>query len=115
MRAAEVAFVGALIHRFPTLAPILQEHLDDYDGLLPHVLMADITRWVVEHFRTVGQEGLLREVLGFIEASFEAAQEHERELIIASFLENLPRAGEEGAALRDRLGPALRQHLELIG
>lgn len=107
--------MGALIHRFPTLAPILQEHLDDYDGLLPHVLMGDITRWVVKQFLTVGQEGQLRDVLGFIEASFEAAQEHERELIAVSFLENLPRADEEGGGVRDKLGPALRQQLERIG
>jgi hypothetical protein len=43
MRAYEVALTGALCHRFPAFMPMLQEHLDDYDGLLPHLLMADVT------------------------------------------------------------------------
>jgi hypothetical protein len=48
MRAREVAFVGALVHRFPALLSLLQRHLVNYDGLLPHVFMGDVTRWIVK-------------------------------------------------------------------
>ena len=115
MRAAEVAFVGALVHRFPTLRPILQEHLDDYDALLPHVLMGDVTRWVVGEFRTHGESDRLREVLDFIESSYHQGDEHEQEIIAVSFLENLPRPDEQESGLRGLLGPSLTEQLRVIG
>lgn len=114
MRAAEVAFVGALVHRFPILVPLLQEHLDDYDGLLPHVFLGDVTRWVLGRGLPSGSSEA-RAVLDFIEACFAQGTEHERELISVSFLENLPRAGEAGAEWRDQLGPELQRELEQIG
>jgi hypothetical protein len=115
MRAYEVAFIGALCHRFPVLMPILQEHLDDYDGLLPHVLMADVSRWVVQRFAFNAADETLREILDFLESDFERARGEDRELVAASFLENLPRSGEEGAGVQALLGPALQEQLRRIG
>lgn len=113
MRASEVAFVGALVHRFMSLEPLLQEHLDDYDGLLPHVFLGDVTRWIV----TSASEGSseVTDVLGFFEWSFARGGEHEQELIAVSFLENLPSPGDPGAEVRSQLGPALTRQLEQIG
>lgn len=114
MRAAEVAFVGCLVCRLPNLMPLLQEHLDDYETLLPHVLLGDVTRWVVERARpSVGPE--VETLLAFFETSFVEMGEHERELISVSFLENLPPRGEAGSELRDQLGPNLTQQLRQIG
>lgn len=115
MRAAEVAFVGALVHRFPLLRPLLQEHLDDYDALLPHVFLGDVTRWVTNEFATGGRSEALRAVLEFIESSFRDGHDHERELVAVSFLENLPRPDEEGSQLRRVLGPHLTKQLEAMG
>lgn len=114
LRSAEVAFVGALVHRFPVLLPLLQEHLDDYDGLLPHVFLGDVTRWVLGHIESPA-DSEVGAVLVFFEACFAQGGEHERELISVSFLENLPRRGEPGAALRDQLGPDLLRQLDQIG
>lgn len=112
MRAAEVALVGALVHRARWLLPVLQEHLDDYDGLLPHVFFADVTRELVKK----GSDGVgsIHDVLDFMETSLRFGDEHARELIAASFLENLPPPGESGAQIRDALGPELRRQLELM-
>lgn len=115
MRAYDVALVGALCHRFPVLMPVLQEHLDDYDGLLPHVLMADITRSIVQRFRADPSDAIAQDVVDFIESAFKEAVGNERELISASFLENLPRPGEAGADVRTLLGPALQDQLRRIG
>jgi hypothetical protein len=115
MSAYEWAFSGALCYRFPILMPLLQEHLDDYNGLLPHVLMGDVTRWVVQRFRADASDETLRQVLDFIESAFESAQGEDRQIIAASFLENLPRAGQEGAGVRALLGPALQDHLRMMG
>ena len=115
MRAHEVAFIGTLCRRFPIFMPMLQEHLDDYDGLLPHVLMADVTRWIVQRFRADPADAVVRQVLDHIESTFQEGSGQYRELIAASFLENLPRPGERGAGVRALLGPALQDQLRLIG
>lgn len=115
MRAYDVALVGALCHRFPVFMPILQEHLDDYEGLLPHVLMADVTRWVVQRFHAQASDVTLRQVLDFLENAFKDANGQDRELIAASFLENLPGPGHADADVRALLGPALQDQLRRIG
>lgn len=46
MKARDLALVGELVSRVPELLPVLQAHLDDYDGLLPHLFMGDVTRWI---------------------------------------------------------------------
>lgn len=112
MRAEEAAFVGALVHRFPMLLPTLQQHLDDYDGLLPHVFLGDITRWIVEKFDSE-DDSQIKGLLIFIEDCFSEGNENERELITVSFLENLPLLG-KGAKLRTRLGPNLLQQLNQL-
>jgi hypothetical protein len=115
MRANEVAFTGALCRQFPVFMPMLQEHLDDYDGLLPHVLMADVTRWIVQRFKADPADAVLRQVIDYLETAFQEDSGEDRELIAASFLENLPRPEETGAEIRALLGPALQEQLRLIG
>jgi hypothetical protein len=115
MKASEVALTGALCHRFPVFMPMLQEHLDDYDGLLPHVLMAEATRWIVQHFKADPADAAIRQVLDYLESAFQEASGEHRELIAASFLENLPGPGQAGAEIRALLGPALQEQLRLIG
>jgi hypothetical protein len=115
MKAYDVAFVGTLCRRFQVFMPMLQEHLDDYDGLLPHVLLAEVTRWVIQRFDADAADDLLRQVLDFIESAFEDAKSEDRELIVASFLENLPRPGQAGAEVRAMLGSALQEQLRQVG
>jgi hypothetical protein len=115
MRAAEFAFVGGLIHHFPVLTPILQEHLDDYDGLLPHILLGDLTRWIVDEFVAKGLSVDLQGMLEYIESSFQSGSNDEREIIGVSFLENLPAPEEGGSEIRRLLGPGLTAQLQMIG
>jgi hypothetical protein len=116
VKAYDAAFVGALFFRFPELMPLLQEHLNDFDDtFLPHVLMGDITRWIVLQFHQDPNDPTLRQMLSFIEAAFERASHDDRELIAVSFLENLPRVGQEDADIRAILGPALQNELQQIG
>ncbi len=44
MGTSQEQFCRALAERFPTASRILVEHLDDYDNLLPHVFLAELTR-----------------------------------------------------------------------
>lgn len=114
MKAGEVAFVGALIHRNPALMPLLKEHLDDFDAVLPHLLLADVTRWTVERAQQAqGHQDLeLQAVLEDLENAFSNKSGDARELVGVSFLENLPSKGQEGFEVRELLGPTMTSHVE---
>lgn len=117
MRAIAVAFVGALAHRFPALLGVFEEHLEEQRGeVLPHVFMADVTRWLVGRFIKAGDsDALLGDILGFMENAFGSDEEQVQELLAVSFLENLPRFGESGFEIRSILGPALKEELRRLG
>lgn len=117
MRAITVAFVGALAHRFPALLSVLEEHLEEQRGeVLPHVLMGEVTRWLVAQFIGAGGSDVaIRDVLGFMEQAFNSGGEQVQELLAVSFLENLPRPGEPGSEIRSILGPSMQEELRRLG
>jgi len=115
MNAHDLVLVGSLAERCPALLPVLQEHLDDYDGLLPHVFIADVTRWLADRYATDPTDEQVACGLDVLEAAFAVGHSDDRELIAASFLENLPRGDERGHGLRDAIGPALRDHVARFG
>lgn len=119
--AKNIAFMNLLLKSFPDLRPIYEEHMKDYCGeMLPHYLLADVTRYVVSlcvqmKNRTVRPE--LREILDFFEYNFSSGDDDIRELISVSFLENFPRPEleEEGLEIRNLVGPTLAKELQVIG
>jgi hypothetical protein len=115
-----------LIHQLVALAPeelgpLYRTHLEDNFGeLLPHLMMADITRWLAslvgrteddEHPAPADLE-LLHTVVAFLEEQFASGDEATRELIAVSFLENLWQTGDQYAAINNLLGPSLRSSLD---
>jgi len=109
----------ALVQEFVTALPearsILDEHLaDNFNQLLPHVLMAEFTRWIIglqrdAHAGNVRAQEMRDRALAFLEAKFsDPADIGGRNVIAASFLENLHQAGSELGALKAQLGPTLR-------
>ncbi len=116
------AFVQALVERSPSLAPLLEEHLrDNFGELLPHIFLGDVVRWVLTLMATARAEGSLtaqrelREFLCRLEDTYASGNEELQELLSMSFLENLPRSGEDGAEIRNQLGPTLTKQLRVIG
>lgn len=108
MSANTVATIGALIHAHRTLLPVLEEHLTDNEGeVLPHLVLADAVRWLVEH-RTTHQD-VCRSVLAWLEQEFVDGPEDVRGLITVSGVVMIPDPGQPGAELRDLLGPKLRE------
>jgi hypothetical protein len=108
MSGSTIAAIGALIDANRALVPILDEHLRDNEGeVLPHLVMADVIRWLVEHRST--HEDECRRVLDWLEHEFSRGPEEVRDMIAVSGVEMLPDPGEPGAELRALLGPRLRQ------
>lgn len=108
MSAATVAAIRALIDEHPELLPILDEHLKDNEGeVLPHLVMADVVRWLVRN-EEAGRDDC-RAVLAWMERRFLTGSEEVRGLIAVSGVGMLPDPGNPGAGLRDLLGPSLRE------
>jgi hypothetical protein len=116
--ATTVAFVGALVYRHPFLLPILQQHLDDLSGeVLPHLLIADVERWLELEIANRRMQSIeqVEAVLQFIEEGYTLGDGDVEELISVSFLEHFPRPGDLGSELRDLAGPQLQKQLGIIG
>lgn len=93
-----------LIASEPALAEVRRIHVADNDEILPHVLMADITRWLCVH-------GPQPEVLTVLEDHLVRGGPQVRDVIFASFLENLEVDDLEYEPVRNALGPGLRAAL----
>jgi hypothetical protein len=108
MSASTVAAIGALVDAHRELTPVLAEHLEDNDGeLLPHLVMADIVRWLVDHRETDPE--VCQSILEWLEREYTRGPEDVRGLITASGVEMIPDPGQPGSELRDLLGPELKR------
>lgn len=84
------AFVDWLVARHPDLAPILNEHLEDNDELLAHVLFGDVTRYAAElarRYDTGKLDPLLEDLNGVLDGSG-YRQDYVDNLVLASLVEN---------------------------
>lgn len=96
-------FCEELVRRFNELAPLLQEHVADYDEILPHVFMGDVTRYVLSG--TPQREELLRHLNDALRNGGEEIQN----LIAVSFVENLESEEKLQRALQGVEAEALRE------
>lgn len=106
MSASSVAFIGALVYRNRELLPVLEEQLaDNDDQVLPHLVMADVVRWLVVH--RAAQPGLVRSVFHWLEDAYLEGNSDVRDVIAVSGVEMIPDPGQPGSELRAMLGPQL--------
>ncbi|MBU4214937.1 MAG: hypothetical protein KJ792_09805 [Actinobacteria bacterium] len=108
MSGSTVAAIGALVDSHRELTPLLDAHLADNDGeFLPHLVLAEIVRWLVAHLGTLPET--CRSILNWLEWEYVRGPEDVRELIAVSGVEMIPDPGQWGAELRNLLGPELRK------
>lgn len=109
MNANNVAMMGGLVYEFRELIPVLEAHLEQFEGeILPHPMLSDVVRWLAAHVE-IDRESC-RSIWAWIERAYARGPEDVRELIAVSAVEMLPSPGEPGAALREFLGPELRRY-----
>jgi len=116
------SFVRTLGELFPSLKPLLEEHLaDNFGELLPHVFFGNFVTWILTMFASArlapgsSSRRELAEVLQLLEETYSGGDDELQELLSVSFLESLPRLGEEGSGIREWLGPSLTKQLQIIG
>lgn len=102
-------FMMRLLADVPELRSTYEEHLSQNGELLPHVFMADVTRFALAATGKSKEEAALKRLLQCLEDGLNSGQKEVHELILASFVENL--AGEDSRAvsrLKALMGPRLR-------
>lgn len=120
-----IDLIERLACRHPFLGSMLDEHVaDNFGEVLPHLLFGDLTRYVLAQFldvesgvgsQLVEAKGEIQGLLNDLEVAYAAGGEEVQELISVSFLENLPRPGEQASTVRSWLGPELSAQLQVIG
>lgn len=93
------------MYRNRELLPILDEHLIDDQQVVPHLVMADVLRWLVTH--RLEQPELIRSVLEWLEKAYVEGDDAIRDVIAVSGVEMIPDPGQPGSDLRLLLGPHL--------
>ena len=111
-------FVDWIVARHPGLAPILEEHLNDYDELLSHVLFGDVTRYAADLARRAAEEPeaeaeLLRLLEDLDRAILPEGQEDDpvNNVVWVSFVENASTDADEPLRTRLRSFPNLGRAL----
>lgn len=108
-RPQELAFVDRLVKAVPALAPLAAENrAGSHRQVLPHQFLADVADREVENYRSgdPAAQQEVRTVLERLEAEY-GLDGGVDNAIAASFVENLPYAGDAGADLVTLLGPKL--------
>jgi len=109
MLAEEDGLVRRLVAEVPALQGVWAEHLsDNYGEVLPHVLLAEITRYAINAALGTPEDlATARRIVSFLERNFEGGSARIKELVAVSFLENLPRDDQQGHEVWELLGPEL--------
>jgi hypothetical protein len=103
-----LAFFDRLISGVPEIGAVRDEFIREFDEVIPHILMADIRRFVAERAQDAR---FVDAVLGYLEEGMGSQDEYVVELISASFLENMDPSEPSYDALSSRMGPRLRAQL----
>jgi hypothetical protein len=115
-----------MLGEIPELQPVYDEHMKDYDELLGHVFMGDVTRFVVSAYkRSTSDEPnaeqwhqVLDRSLAFMEQALTMGDLYVEDIIQLSFLENLLPSSDDDVkayrAIKLMLGPKLREELQAM-
>lgn len=120
MTLAEVGSVGEFLHSLGSVGPmaarLMEAHLATYEEWLPHVLCGALSLEMVRVFgsREPTSDPDYREcvrILDLLEAAIQSEDPAVRDLVQASFLENVADRLRGSAAFRRALGRTLHRNL----
>jgi hypothetical protein len=108
MTLAYESIAEELRARVPGFERVYDEHVRDYDEVLPHVLLGDLVRFLDAELRTRGPAShAAREAVSLMEEALASDDPRLQELVVVSFLENLEPAEETFPIVRGLFGPRL--------
>lgn len=103
-------FIDNLLYSAPELRHLYDEHLNDYNGLLPHVFFGDVTRFMLKLVQkdNIDSRQVANRILILFESAIVEQDEDVQNLILVSFLENITPDDEGHEELVKLFGPHLK-------
>jgi hypothetical protein len=103
--------VEQVLAAVPELRPSYDDHLREYEELLDHVFLGDVSRFVVAA-QACGADDVVDRTLSTLEALLRLEDVEIRELVSVSFVENIAWDEDEASErVRERLPPLLADEL----
>ena len=94
----------------PGFDRVYDEHVVDYDEVLPHVLLGDLVRFLSDEVQQHGTgSAALSPALALLERGMASPDPRLQELVAVSFLENLDRDDPSFLPIRGLFGPHLEE------
>jgi len=108
-------FVEKLLKEIPELVPTYNEYIADYDEILPHVFLGEVTRYAINKYKRylnheIKLEGLIK-LINFLEQAIKSNDKKTQELVSVSFLENLDKNDKYYQGFKALLGESLKMEL----
>jgi hypothetical protein len=107
-----------VVEMAPSFEAVRRAHIDAFDDLLPHLLIADVLRYLDSHFSGVRFEGAepptvaeMQQVLSLLDLALADGDEATQNAIAVSFVEGIEEQPHFDR-LNQLLGPGLRDELE---
>ncbi|WP_282696962.1 hypothetical protein [Streptomyces sp. CC208A] len=99
--------VHDLLLHVPAFRGAYESHVFRQGGVLPHVFFWDVVQGVVRSFLAEGEEADWRRTLDFLEERSRLGDAAVDEVIVTSFLGDLPSPHEPGHGIVQQLGPVM--------
>ena len=112
--ASPQEFVGILIERYGALWRLFDSLKQEHgDKVPPQIFLEDLVYWLIARLTKGGsRDGLLLEILSFLEDVFTHGDAQVKQLLALSFLQRLLDSGQSGSELRSLIGPAMSEELQ---
>ncbi|MFD7257966.1 hypothetical protein [Streptomyces sp. NPDC059874] len=109
--AAGVRLVEGLVAQVPGFQDAYECHVFNQNGVLPHVFFWDVVQDTVRSYLAEGDPDgpSWRRVLAFLEEETHRRVPGAIEVIVTSFLYDLPYEGEPGYGIEAHLGPTMKE------
>lgn len=109
--AAGMRLVEDLVAQVPGFEDAYESHVFNENGVLPHLFFWDVVQDTVTSYLAEGDpdDPDWRRVLAFLEEETRHRAPGAIEVIVTSFLYDLPYKGEPGYGIEAHLGPAMKE------
>lgn len=107
------AFIPHLIKSVPELIPLYDEHINEYDEMLEHVFLGEVTRFIESSYKSKNKSYVLNRIFELFDSVFNSEDEKLVELISVSFLENLTKDDEDYRNIKNMLSRSMQNELRL--
>ncbi len=106
-------FADDLCVTIPGFHLVYKEHIEDYDQVLPHVLLGDLVRFLIAEVELHGDaSAAVKPAMLLLERAMGSQDPRIQELVAVSFLENLDPGNSSFSALRTLFGPRLEEQYQ---